>query len=258
MQAKLIPLIGCVILSSLLTAQQSPSPAEQTPAEQALLQSANQRRAEQGIAPLAWDAALAKAAKLHASRMMREHGSLEHQYLNEPDVTTRAAHAGAHFSIVSENIAAGGPNAAAIANKWMSTEVHRTNTLNPTFNVVGIGVVEDHGTLYAVEDFARSVPVLDQNDIERQAQHLLLEQGIKPALAARQKEDARINCALTTGTAGHPLLVIHWEGPDLTQLPTTVLQQMPSARSHTVAIASCPTQQPNQGFTTYRLAILIY
>jgi hypothetical protein len=251
MRTTLLTILALALLSPALIAQQEPSPAERT-----LLQLANQRRAEQGIAPLAWDPALAQAARTHATRMMHESGPLDHQYPGEPNVIARAAEAGAHFSTVSENLAAGGPNAAALQQKWMSSAVHRSNILDPNLTVIGIAVLEDRGTLYAVEDFGRNVPFLRQNDVEKQAQKLLLDQGIRPAPS---NEDARKDCELTSGVAGHPLLVIRWEGSDLTQLPSAVLQQMPSAKSHTAAVASCPTQQPgNAGFTTYRVAVLIY
>jgi uncharacterized protein YkwD len=253
MRTSLFTLLVFAMTASPMLAQREPSPAEQT-----LLELANQNRAAQGVPPLAWDPALARAARVHDRRMMHEPGELMHQYPGEPDLTTRASQAGAHFSTISENLAAGGPDAAAIEQKWMSTKVHRDNTLDPRLNIIGIAVIEENGVLYAVEDLGRNAPALHQGDIERQAQELLLEQGIKPATADEAREDARKNCAMTSGSTGHPLLVIRWEGSDLTQLPAAILQQMPSARSHTAAVASCPTQQSNPGFTTYRVTVLLY
>ena len=85
-----------------------------TPAELTLFQLANQRRAEQGIPPLAWDSALARAARGHAERMSREQGEPQHQYSGEPDLPARASQAGAHFSKVSENVAAANTKLADI------------------------------------------------------------------------------------------------------------------------------------------------
>ncbi|MGH7836399.1 MAG: CAP domain-containing protein, partial [Candidatus Binataceae bacterium] len=56
--------------------------------------------------PLKWDDALAAAALHHAERMARE-SELSHQYPGEPPLSERAAHAGARFSEVAENIAVG-------------------------------------------------------------------------------------------------------------------------------------------------------
>src|SRR5271154_1229281 len=71
-------------LATLLPA----APAQQgaTVAEQYLLQLTNQHRAEQGLAPLTWDPALARAARAHAQRISREPGPAEHQYSGEPDL----------------------------------------------------------------------------------------------------------------------------------------------------------------------------
>lgn len=251
MKRNLILFFSLIIFIPAAIAQQGPSPAEQT-----LLQLANQRRAEHGIAPLAWDPALAHAARIHANWIIHEQGRLSHQYPGEPDLTTRTAMSGAHFSTVAENIADGGDSVTDIEKKWMSTPVHRANILDPRLTVVGIGVAEEHGILYAVQDFARAVPVLQQNDVVKHVQQLLLNQGIKPAPST---PDAQRNCEMSSGTVGHPLLVIRWEGSDLNQLPGAVLQQMPSARSHTAAVATCPAQQPsNAGFTTYRVTVLMY
>jgi hypothetical protein len=259
MQRNLILFLSLITLTAAAIApagmaQQGPSPAERT-----LLQLANQRRAEHGIAPLAWDPALARAARIHANWIIRarsRQGQLSHQYPGEPDLITRTATSGAHFSTVAENIADGGNSVTAIEAKWMNTPVHRANILDPHLTVVGIGVAEERGTLYAVQDFGRAVPVLRKEDVVPQVRKLLLDQGIRPAPSTA---DAQRNCELSSTTVGHPLLVIHWEGSDLTQIPDTVLRQMPAARSHTAAVATCPAQQPeNAGFTTYRVVVLMY
>jgi hypothetical protein len=234
-------------------AQKGPSPAEQT-----FLQLANQRRAEQGLAPLAWDAALARAARAHALRMAREPGETQHQYPGEPDVITRASQAGAHFSTVSENIAAARASVETIERAWMNSPVHRANILDQRVNVAGIAVIENRGTLYAVEDFARSVPVLGRNEVESRVQELLRNQGIRSAESNESKADARRSCETQSSAAPNSILIMQWDGPDLTQLPGTLLQQMPQARNHTAAVGACPSKRTGEGFTTYRIAVLMY
>src|SRR5271169_3218477 len=66
----------------------------------------NAARSQQGAQPLAWDASLAQAALAHCQRMIAE-GQIAHRYGSEPSVGARAAQAGAHFSLIEENIAIG-------------------------------------------------------------------------------------------------------------------------------------------------------
>ena len=105
----------------------------------------NQARAQAGVASLKWDPALAAAALQHC-RMMAAQGQISHQYRDEPDVTTRAAQAGAHFSVIEENVAMA-PSAAAIHEAWMQSPGHRENLLSPEVDHVGIALVYAHGEL---------------------------------------------------------------------------------------------------------------
>ena len=81
----------------------------------------------------------------------------------------RAGQAGAHFSLIEENVAfASTPE--AIHEGWMNSPHHRTNLLNPAVDRVGVAVVASRGMLYAVADYARSVPVLTQIQINERYQ----------------------------------------------------------------------------------------
>jgi uncharacterized protein YkwD len=78
---------------------------------------ANQARARQGAGPLKWDPALAEAARQHCLRMAAE-GPISHQYGGEPDVSGRAGQAGAHFSLIEENVASA-PRPPRFTTGWM-------------------------------------------------------------------------------------------------------------------------------------------
>jgi len=80
-----------VLFCVLLAVSAGSAQVDASPAERALLQMANQFRAEHGVAPLAWNSALARAARGHAKRVASEPGELEHQYPGEADMVTRAA-----------------------------------------------------------------------------------------------------------------------------------------------------------------------
>jgi uncharacterized protein YkwD len=153
-------------------------------AEQTLLQFINQHRGENNLQPLTIDPALSQAARAHATLMSQHNGEAQHQYPDEPDLITRSAQAGAHFHSVSENIASGSFRLEDLDHSWMKSDVHRANILDLKATAVGISVIDNHGSLYIVEDFAQSVADLSVDDVEKKAQQQLSDQGIKPAEAA--------------------------------------------------------------------------
>jgi uncharacterized protein YkwD len=124
--------------------------------ERQIFDAANQARRAQGVARLKWDASLARAARQHATAMARE-DSLSHQFPGEPALAARAAHAGLYFISLSENVAQG-PDAENVNDQWAKSPEHRQNLLDPDMNVIGIGVAERNGELFAVEDFAKIKP----------------------------------------------------------------------------------------------------
>src|SRR5437879_13481698 len=101
-----------LVLLLAMFAVTAPSAIAQSNAEQALLQLANQARAQHHLPPLTWDSALAIAARNHLRWVIRNPGELRHQYPGEPDLVTRGANAGARFSPISENIAGHGQTPA--------------------------------------------------------------------------------------------------------------------------------------------------
>lgn len=246
----LVALLGLLMIASAGMAQ-----VDASPAERALLQMANQVRAEHGLTPLTWNSALARAARGHAKRVASEPGELEHQYPGEPDVVARASHDGALFSAVAENLARGGQNPSELQQVWMSTPVHRANLLDPKMNAVGIGVIESGGLLYAVEDFAHTVTAPKRDEIESQVMKALQKAGIS---SVKMTDAARSNCESQSNTAAGAQLVVHWEGSNPGQLPDVLVQRMARGTYHAAAVGACPSAQSNQGFSTYRVAVLLY
>jgi hypothetical protein len=253
MQRILTTLLTLTMLTTAAFAQKDAPSAEQT-----LLQFINQHRGENDLTPLTIDPALSQAARAHAIRMSQEKGDAQHQYPDEPDLVTRAAQSGAHFHSVSENIASGSFRLEDLDHSWMKSDVHRANILDPKATVVGISVIDNHGSLYIVEDFAQSVAALSLDDIEKKAQQQLSDQGIKPAEAANAKQDARKACEAQANDAPNAIAVMQWDGADFTKLSTALLQHMPQARDHTAAVGACPNKRSGEGFTTYRVAVLLY
>jgi uncharacterized protein YkwD len=250
-----LAILAIAASSAVAQVNAAPNTPNGSPDEQTLLQLANQARAQHHLPPLTWDSALATAARNHLRWVIRNPGELLHQYPGEPDLATRGGNAGAHFSTISENIAGHGQTPADLQQIWMTTAAHRANLLDPNLNVVGIAVVENQGLLFAVQDFGRSVAALTPESVEQQVAKLLQARGFPPAPS---NEDARKTCTMPQGQAGTPKLVIQWDGSDISHLPDAVLQNLDKTKYTSAAVGACPGRQPNQQFTTYHIAVLLY
>lgn len=235
-------------------AQEGSRPA----AAEQLFALANQSRAQSGAGPLKWDRALADAAMRHCEWMARE-GEISHRYGGEQDLTARAAAAGAHFSLIEENIAAG-TYPAQIHNGWLESPGHRKNLLSPDVDRVGIAVIEARGAMYAVADYARGVQVLSPEQAETAVGDLIHMSGVA---VRRDPHDARLACLADKGfpsgaTGGQAVFVMRWQGADLQHLPQDLVDRLGSGRYRSADVGACAPRGQESGFTVYRLAVLLY
>lgn len=234
-------------------AAQAQSDAGPGPAQE-IFRLTNQDRAAQGLTPLTWNDALARAAERHAERMAEE-PTLEHQYPGEADLLTRAAAAGAHFEVIAENIAMA-PSAEAVERAWMHSTPHRKNILDPRLNALGVAVVERGGTLYAVEDFAEANAALSAEQAAQKVRALLRAEDVDASMPAAAAEEAcREWSGMPQGTSARA--VIRFETPDLSRLPGQVEQQIRAGKYARAAVGACASPA-GEAFTTYRVAILFY
>ena len=250
--------IGVLLLGTcglLAHAQQAQVPDEETTQASELFALANQSRTAGGLGELVWDEALAVAASMHCRRMAAE-GPLAHRYDGEPDLTARAGAAGAHFSLIEENIAVGS-GTLTIHQGWLGSPEHRANLLNPAIDRVGIAVVKVGELIFVVADYSRAVPALSQTEVEAKFAALLRGQGI---MVLRDTTDARIYCQSNGQYHGGdpPGFLFRWQNPDVTHLPDPVLEQLAVGRYHRAAVGSCMPQGVNGAFTIYRVAVLLY
>jgi uncharacterized protein YkwD len=234
--------------------ERTPQPAK---AEQ-LFAMANATRAEEGRGRLVWDQELAEAAMKHCMRMAAE-GPISHRYNGEPDLSARAGEAGAHFSLIEENIAVGG-YPGSIHQGWLNSPGHRANLLNAEIDHVGIAVVAAQGVLFAVADYARAVPVLSQSQVEARVGSLLRGHGLS---LVRDTTDARAACRLDHGLpslagTSSPEFVMRWQDANLDQLPPRLIENLDSGRYRHAAVGSCPPRGAEGTFTVYRVAVLLY
>ncbi len=222
--------------------------------EQYLLAAANQDRAAHGAGPLRLDAQLNAAARQHAVQMVR-HSNISHQFAGEADLAQRAGQAGAHFSLVTENVAEA-QNSAQIHDLWMHSPGHRANLLDVEVNAIGISVIQDRGQLYAVEDFARTV---EQVPLARQEMAVGELIGARGVTVAPTSAAARETCAMSTGYAGsrRPWFVMRYTSADLRQLPEELSSRLATGKYHEAEVGACSVGKQGP-FTSYSLAVLLY
>jgi uncharacterized protein YkwD len=233
-----------------------PLPATPNVEQDALLlfNAANRERAQQNAPQLKWDATLTRAAAYHASQMASR-GEISHQFAGEPDLSARGSGAGAHFSLIAENVAEA-PSAARVHAAWMLSKGHRENILDPNVDSVGIAVVVRNGQRFAVQDFARTTQTLTLEQQEATVASLLDSIGLS---LIPDTSDARSTCATSTGFHGtnQPGFVMRYTTANLGTLPDQLSPRLTTGKYHQASVGAC-TQGGKGPFSTYRIAILLY
>jgi hypothetical protein len=115
--------------------------------ELAFLQLINQYRQGQGLSKLVLSDAISDATDKHSSDMGKygffDHGSLRSDFF--PVGATpwdRMRLSGYdYYTNLGENIAAGQSTAQAVFNAWKASPTHDANMVNPSYRVIGIGLV---------------------------------------------------------------------------------------------------------------------
>jgi uncharacterized protein YkwD len=131
----------------------SQPPVETRDLEQQTLRLINQEREKEQSAPLQMNPRLVQAAQTH-SRNMAEEGKLTHDLGGSP--FERITAAGYRWRTAGENIGAtfgDGPDPQEMVERWMNSEIHRNNILNPAFTETGIGVKQKDGATYYTKVF---------------------------------------------------------------------------------------------------------
>jgi uncharacterized protein YkwD len=147
-------LVAILTIGAVFSATSGLAQPRAETAGQQLFQAINRERAANGLPPLKWDEALANAARQHAEAMAAQR-SISHGFAGEASLPSRATRAGARFSWLSENVAAG-PNAENISEQWMESPNHRANLLDADMDTIGAGAAERNGVVFAVADFCKA------------------------------------------------------------------------------------------------------
>jgi uncharacterized protein YkwD len=225
----------------------------QRPDELKLVSLANQVRSEAGLPPVVWDPALAAAARVHCQRMAAE-GTIAHRFGGEPDVAERAANAGAHFSVIEENVAVGS-NIDHIHSGWMESPHHRANIMSPDVDRIGIAVEFRDGFLFVVADYGRAVRVMTQTQIESTVAGMLRAKGLT---GAQEAEGARTYCESGKKIPNMSAFYMLWQSANIDQLPGELIDRLASGRYRQFAVGSCSAQGAEGSFTAYRVAVLLF
>jgi hypothetical protein len=187
---------------------------------------------------------------------MVQEGPIAHRYGGEPDVAGRAAQAGAHFSVIEENVATG-PTAAGVHDEWMHSPGHRANLLSAEVDRVGIAVIEARGVLYAVADYSRAMENLSPTQVEERFASLIRPAGVA---VLRDAAAAREACATDSGVprGATPRFVMRWQGSELNDFAQQVKHRINESGLREAAVGSCTAQNVAGSFSAYRLAVLLY
>jgi uncharacterized protein YkwD len=247
--------LALVLTAPNLRAQNAFAPENNlTVAEQYLLAAANEARANQGLPPVHLDPVLTEASAAHA-REMADHDAISHQFEGEPELATRGANAGAHFSLISENVGEA-PTSVIIHDLWMHSPGHRANLLDPNVDSIGIAVVTRNNQLYAVEDFASTVQTLTLNQQEHTVASVIAQAGMH---VAETTDDARQTCTMSTGYAGsrQPWFIMRYTAASLNQIPSQLKNRLASGKYHQAVVGACSTSRKTP-FTAYNIAVLLY
>jgi uncharacterized protein YkwD len=174
--------------ASDLAATNSPEGRFDSYSEQQLLVFANQSRRQAGAPPLTIDPGLSQAARIHALAMLKAR-RLSHQFDDEPSLPQRlAATTQLQLQAEGENVALD-YDAEHGHQHLMLSAPHRTNLLNPTYNVVGLGVVRDADRIFIVQDFGSALPKYSPQEVKERVAAAVNQTRRMAQRAALQERD---------------------------------------------------------------------
>jgi uncharacterized protein YkwD len=220
-------------------------------AEEQLLYLANQARQQAGAPPLTLDPGLTHAARTHAQAMV-DARQLSHQFDGELSLPQRlAATTDLQLDQEGENVALDYDPERGHEHLMLSPP-HRANLLNPTYNVVGLGVVRNGNRLYIVQDFGHALPsytvtelkdriAVAVNQIRRQANQPELQRRdllIADSVACSMAEADKVATAPARKLAER-FTVLTYTSLHPETLPSGAAHAIASRTLHTFSIGAC-------------------
>src|SRR5437868_2218399 len=138
-------LLGMALLApALSTALAAPAYADPGSEEARFVDLTNQLRVNHGLQPLASSGTLVSIARRWSSNMAAA-GAISHN-MNLPNEVSLA------WEKLGENVGTGS-TVDSIQNAFINSPHHYENLVDPSYNYVGIGVVDSGGKIYVTVDF---------------------------------------------------------------------------------------------------------
>jgi uncharacterized protein YkwD len=246
-----MPAQQATLKSAAATAPDIPFIEYDSDTERVLLDLANQSRAKAGAPPLKLDAGLCKAARAHADAMFGAR-QLSHQFEGEPSLPQRLGNATrTQLDQEGENVALDF-DAADGHQHLMLSPPHRANLLNPSYNVIGLGVVRSGDRLYIVQDFGHALPSYSAAEIKERIAATVIQArraAKQPTLARRDlptADDAACSMAHADklGTSSVHQLALHYTVLTYTSLqpetlPANATQALSSHNLRSFSVGAC-------------------
>ena len=133
------PFGGCSV--TLVSPEYSARPVQPLNREAALA-AVNAFRAEKGLKALVLDERLSRAAAMQ-SEAQAGRSWIGHYGSDGSTPKARAARAGYHAKIASENVAAGQKSFSDVLRFWKESSGHRTNLLRPNVTAAGVAMAKN-------------------------------------------------------------------------------------------------------------------
>lgn len=111
----------------------------------------NELRASAGVPALAISPELCSIASM---RTQETTAVFSHMRPDGRSCSTALTDAGINYSFFGENIAYGYNSISSVLSGWMNSPGHRANILDPSFECIGIGMVNVNGNCYWTQVFA--------------------------------------------------------------------------------------------------------
>ena len=138
---------------------------------------------------------------------------------------------------------------------WMKSPPHRANILNPKLTAIGIATELRGEQYFGVQDFSTAVDALTKEEQEKKVGELLRARGLR---IAEHPDDARKACDSSPAVPGvTSLAILHFEAPDLNELPEQLGATIKKGSYKTAAVGACSAADP-KGFSRFRIAVLLY
>jgi uncharacterized protein YkwD len=155
-----VGVLACSAPASPEDPQEVASPVPATPPSDvtaAVVDLTNVERTRAGLAALAANASLMRAAQIHAEQMA-QFRRLDHVLpeADHPRPEDRLAAVAYRWQAYAENVAFGQRTAAEAVSGWMQSSGHRANIMNATYTEMGAGYARDpDGRPYWVQVFGK-------------------------------------------------------------------------------------------------------